>query len=250
MANQPWIWRRYETLLSTNQTAKELALCGQAGNTVVLSGEQRAGRGRLGRKWLSPAGAGIYLSQLLRPENLAPADAGGVVFVSALAMAQSLCACAPVKIKWPNDIVLNGKKLVGILVESGLSGGKIDWLIVGVGVNLTNDAFPPDLPYATSLLQETGLSPAADELVASYLNHFDRCFAQWRRLGLAPVLREIAPISATLGHTVKASSPAGEIEGFAQSFRNDGALLIKTATRETVPLIAGEVSVRGLYGYV
>ncbi len=234
----------FDTVDSTNAQAKALALSGH-GECAIWAGEQTAGRGRLSRAWASPPGAGLWQTQLLRPQNLPAEMAGGAVFVAALAMAEALSEFAEVGIKWPNDLVLNGKKLTGILAEAGFSGVRCDWLALGVGVNLLQPSFPEELPYATSLLIETGISLLPEALLKRYLGRFQPWYEIWREEGLAPILAAIAPRSATLGRRVLANGREGEAAGF----REDGALLLR-ADGEISALVAGDVSVRGLYGYI
>ena len=145
----------YPSVESTNAAAKKLALAGE-GECAVAAAEQTAGRGRLARSWQSPAGEGLWVSLLLRPRNIPAERAGGAVFVAALAMAEALCAYGPAKIKWPNDLVMGGKKICGMLAEAGFREGKCDWLVLGAGVNLLQTGFPEELPHATSLYLQTG----------------------------------------------------------------------------------------------
>ncbi|NLD59075.1 MAG: biotin--[acetyl-CoA-carboxylase] ligase [Clostridiales bacterium] len=229
---------------STNARAKALALQGHA-ECVVVAGRQTAGRGRLDRSWDSPAGEGLWTTQLLRPRALPAENAGGAVFVAGLAMAEALSDFAEVRVKWPNDLVLNGKKLSGMLAEAGFEGGVCSWLALGVGVNLLQASFPPELPSATSLFLETGARVTPMELLHRYLDRFAPWYKIWLRDGLSPVLEAIRPLSATLGRRVR----IGTREGEAVGFRGDGALLIREGDQVTA-LVAGDVSVRGLYGYV
>jgi BirA family biotin operon repressor/biotin-[acetyl-CoA-carboxylase] ligase len=234
----------FDAVDSTNARAKALALSGH-GECVIWAGEQRAGRGRMGRAWASPPGEGLWQTQLLRPEGLRAELAGGAVFVAALAMAEALDGFADVGIKWPNDLVLNGRKLSGMLAEAGLEGGACRWLALGVGVNLLQQEFPDDLPHATSLFVETGLRVAPEALLHLYLARFAPRYDQWRRAGLEPILDAIRPRSATLGRRVLANGREGE----AIDFREDGALLFRGADGDEA-LVAGDVSVRGLCGYL
>ncbi|NLF28529.1 MAG: biotin--[acetyl-CoA-carboxylase] ligase [Clostridiales bacterium] len=229
---------------STNARAKALAREGRP-ECVLVAGRQTSGRGRLDRSWDSPAGEGLWMTQLLRPRALPAEMAGGAVFVAALSMAEALSDFAGVRIKWPNDLALNGKKLSGMLAEAGFENGMCAWLALGVGVNLAQVSFPPELPYATSLLLETGKRVTPDELLEKYLKRFGPWYEIWLNDGLAPVLEAIRPLSATLGRRVL----VGTREGEAVGFREDGALMFREGDH-VVPLVAGDVSVRGLYGYV
>lgn len=250
MADGDWVWERHAVVDSTNLLARERAREGCRTRRVIVADRQTAGRGRLGRSWHSPAGSGAFFTQLMYPGSLPAEQAGGLTFVAALSMARALERYVPVRIKWPNDLITNGKKLVGILAEAGFDAGRTDWMLVGLGVNLTNGAFPKELPHATSILAEAGFAPARDDLISEYLQIFDGVYAQWLAEGLGPVLEEIAPISATLGREVRVESPQGAWAGRAVGFCKDGRLLVEDAAGARVPLAAGEVSVRGIYGYV
>ena len=234
----------FDAVDSTNAVAKRMALSG-AGERAVMAAEQTAGRGRLARRWASARGEGLWVSLLLRPQAIPAAQAGGAVFVSALAMAEALCAYGPAKIKWPNDLVMGGKKICGMLAEAGFREGKCDWLVLGAGVNLLQTGFPEELPHATSLYLQTGARVAPEELLPIFLDRFESWYATWQERGLIPILEGIRPRSATLGQGIRIDGR----EGKALDFREDGALIWQ-ADGKTETVLAGDVSVRGLYGYV
>ena len=167
------------------------------------------------------------------------------MFVAALAMAEALCAYGTAKIKWPNDLVMGGKKICGMLAEAGFREGKCDWLVLGAGVNLLQTGFPEELPHATSLFLETGARVPPEELLPVFLECFEPWYAVWQERGLAPILEGIRPRSATLGQGIRIDGR----EGKALDFREDGALIWQ-ADGKTETVLAGDVSVRGLYGYV
>ena len=167
------------------------------------------------------------------------------MFVAALAMAETLCAYGPAKIKWPNDLVMGSKKICGMLAEAGFREGKCDWLVLGAGVNLLQTGFPEELPHATSLFLETGARVAPEELLPIFLERFEPWYATWQERGLIPILEGIRPRSATLGQGIRIDGR----EGRALDFREDGALIWQVDGK-TETVLAGDVSVRGLYGYV
>lgn len=239
-----WQIFTFDEVDSTNAVAKRYALEGR-GECAVAAARQTAGRGRLARSWESPRGEGLWFSLLLRPENVPAAQAGGAVFVAALSMAEALSPFGPARIKWPNDLVMGGKKLCGMLAEAGFAQGMCDWIVLGIGVNLLQTAFPEALPHATSLLLQTGACLAPQELLPRFLSCFEPWYERWQREGLAPILEGIRPLSATLGQRVKIQGREGE----ALDFREDGALLWRVEGK-TEAVLAGDVSVRGLYGYV
>ena len=234
----------YPSVDSTNAVAKKLALAGE-GECAVTAAEQTAGRGRLARSWQSPAGEGLWVSLLLRPRDVPASQAGGAVFVAALAMAEALCAYGPAKIKWPNDLVMGGKKICGMLAEAGFREGMCDWIVLGAGVNLLQTGFPDELPHATSLYLQTGARVPPEELLPVFLERFEPWYAVWQERGLIPILEGIRPRSATLGQRIRIEGR----EGKALDFREDGALIWQ-ADGKTETVLAGDVSVRGLYGYV
>ena len=239
-----WQIFTFDEVDSTNAVAKRFALEGR-GECAVAAARQTAGRGRLLRNWESPRGEGLWFSLLLRPENMPAAQAGGAVFVSALAMAEALAPFGEALVKWPNDLVMGGKKLCGMLAEAGFANGLCGWIVLGIGVNLLQTSFPDALPHATSLLLQTGKRLAPEELLPCFLTYFEPWYARWQREGLSPILEGIRPLSATLGRRVRIEGR----EGKALDFREDGALLWRVEGK-TEAVLAGDVSVRGLYGYV
>ena len=192
-----------------------------------------------------PGGRGAVGVAFAAPENIPAQCAGGAVFVAALAMAEALSAYGTAKIKWPNDLVMGGKKICGMLAEAGFREGKCDWLVLGAGVNLLQTGFPEELPHATSLFLETGARVPPEELLPVFLERFEPWYAAWQKRGLAPILEGIHPRSATLGQGIRIDGR----EGKALDFREDGALIWQVDGK-TETVLAGDVSVRGLYGYV
>lgn len=221
-------------------------------NTVCLSDEQTNGRGRKDRLWLSRPGTGAWFSCLVKPQREIPAwKASGLVFVAALSVAKTLIKLtgADVMIKWPNDIVLNGRKLCGIMCEMRAKDMNLGYAVLGIGVNLLGTEFPPDLPYATSVQKETGLAISPMEFLNAFLKIYREDRALWKDKGLKAILDEIKPLSATLNQRVRAISDTETIEGTAKDFLDDGSLMIETEAGDKI-FIAGDVSVRGVMGYV
>lgn len=229
---------------STNAQAKRYALAGM-GECMVIAREQTAGRGRLSRGWASARDEGLWASLLLRPRQVRAQQAGGAVFVAALSLCEALAPFGKARIKWPNDVVMGGKKLCGMLAEAGFHGQMCDWIVLGFGVNLLQAEFDKALPHATSLLLQTGARLAPEKLAALFLERFEPWYERWQQDGLAPVLEGVRPLSATLGRRVRVDGREGE----ALDFREDGALLWRVDGK-TEALVAGDVSVRGLDGYV
>jgi len=237
---------RFDSLPSTNDLARDLAAQGAPEGTAVLAREQTRGRGRQGRVWSSPMGEGLYLSIILRPV-LAPAQATILTLAAAVAVAETLTLDyhTAVDIKWPNDIHAGGKKLCGILVESSIEKSKLDYVVLGIGVNLGQRDFPGELQaVATSLLIESGERVTPDEFAESLLGRLD----WWYRVAL----RESAEIIA---HWQKLSSYAegcavrvedGEraIEGITRGLTPTGALIVETASDQRSEIVAGEIRLR------
>ena len=241
----------YKTVDSTNLRLKEMAH-GAPDGTVVLAGAQTAGRGRLGRTWDSRPDGGAYFSVLVKDARVTEGNVSALVFVCALACARALrrLTSAPdIQIKWPNDIVLHGKKLAGILCESGFENGLPAWTVCGIGINLTQESFPPDIPWAASIRSETGCVLSARETAEAVLDEFDKAKETLFNAGCAALLEEIKPLSATLGRQVRAEASGARIEGRALDFAPDGSLIVRAGDGMHV-LRAGEVSVRGVMGYV
>ncbi|MBR3928715.1 MAG: biotin--[Clostridia bacterium] len=241
----------YSSCDSTNTRIKQSA-DESNDNTVCISDHQASGRGRKDRTWLSRTGAGAWFSCLVKPaRDISASLASGLVFVAALSAAKTLkiLTNADIKIKWPNDIVLNGKKLCGIMCEMRARGMNLDYAVLGIGVNLLGLNFPPDLPYASSVQKETGLSIQPIDFLHAFLEIYKEDRTLWEENGLDAILSQIKPLSATLGQRVKAISDNETFEGIAKDILKDGSLLIDSADGEKI-FIAGDVSVRGIMGYV
>lgn len=241
---------------STNTYAKQLAMAGAPDGTVVVSDCQTAGRGRMDRRFESPAGKGIYLTALLRPdlppERLVPVTAlAGVAVCQAV---EEVCGVRPL-LKWPNDPILHGKKLSGILTELSLEAetGRMQYLVVGIGLNVGQEAsdFPPELrEVATSLRQELGTAVSRPALAAAEIQALDRLYAALRTGDLAPYLETYRRDCVNLGRTVRLQGSAGEETATAVGIDEDFGLVVEDGAGNRKTVRSGEVSVRGLYGYV
>lgn len=244
--------RYRERLGSTNDEAKGLGSGGAALPGVVVSSEQTAGRGRRGRQWLSPKGEGLYISFVLSPA-IAPERAASLTHLAAYAVHGALLRLtgAKIGIKWPNDLVLDGKKVVGILTELSAEVGSLNYVVVGIGLNLKQRLFPEALrQQATSLLQEGIEPPEEIALVREIAKSFFEAVAVYEREQnlehVLPVLREA---SVTLGHRVRILRPEQTIETTALDLDEEGALVVEGPDGGTERIYFGEVSVRGLAGY-
>ena len=245
--------RCYKELDSTNLQAARLAEQGAEHGTLVLAEFHTQGKGRRGRNWFSPLGTSVYMSLLLKPE-LDPSKVSMLTLVQALAVSRGIedtCGIAP-QIKWPNDILVNEKKICGILTELRMEKNGINSVIIGTGINLNQTEFPSAIgDIASSLKKETGRTISREEVIGNIMIRFEYyygCFLKTENLSL---LRE--EYNARLingGRKVKVLDPKGEFRGEALGINELGELLIKREDGKIIPIYAGEVSVRGIYGYV
>ena len=244
-----------EEVDSTNLYAKQLAAEGAADGAVVVADRQTAGRGRLGRSFQSPGGRGIYLTALLRPD-LPPERLSPVTAMAGVAVCRAVerhCNVSP-GLKWPNDPVLGGKKLCGILTELSLEGetGRVQDLVLGIGINVSQrpEDFTPEIrEIATSLTQALGRPVSRPALAAEVIREVDRLYAALTAGELGPYLAEYRRRCVNLGRTVRLLGPGGGETAEALDIDGDFGLVVRTADGTVRTVRSGEVSVRGLYGY-
>jgi len=233
---------------STNSWAKELALLGAEEGTVAIAESQTAGRGRLDRGWVSPRG-GLYFSVVLKPE-LTPTLATKLVFVAGLAVAQALHEFYGLHVgtKWPNDVLVNGRKICGILTEMNTTGGSVNFVVLGIGINANFDkesALPQDLwEDATSLESELGKEVQLDALFRAVVERLECVYELFLKEGFVPVLREWKKHADFLGRRVKVISNSEELVGLALDVEDDGALAIKLEDGAVRRVLVGDVSLR------
>lgn len=243
----------FEETGSTNIDAKRLGEEGAPHGTVVVADKQNAGRGRRGRTWESPAGKDIYFTILLRPE-FPPDRVAGLTLVMALSVVQAIEEECGVEagIKWPNDVVVNGKKVCGILTELTIETDYIQHVVTGVGINVNLEAVPEEIKEtATSLLLESGRKTARAELLRKVLKKFEGNYESYAEsLDMQSMAADYNAHLENRDRQVRVLDPKGEWEGIARGINDSGELLVENATGETVEVYAGEVSIRGLYGYV
>jgi BirA family biotin operon repressor/biotin-[acetyl-CoA-carboxylase] ligase len=234
----------FETLDSTNDVAKELAARGAPEGTVVVAEAQTGGRGRLGREWDSPPGVGLYVSLVLRP-MLPPQELPQITLTTAVSVAWAVRRVAGVApgIKWPNDLLLNGGKLGGILTEMETESDRIRHVVVGLGLNVNNPEFPPELKAtATSLTLALGGSYSRVQLLQAWLEEFEALYDRFLNQGFPEILEEWKGLTVTLGRPVTVRQGPREISGEALDVAADGALLLKTAGGEIVRVTSGEIT--------
>lgn len=243
-----------EQVDSTNLYAKRFADNGFQEGTVIIADEQLKGKGRLGRTWVSPKGKGIWMTIMLKP-RINPAEAAKITLLTACAVSKAIegCGVSP-KIKWPNDIILNGKKLCGILTEMSVEQDEINYVIVGIGinVNLEQQDFPEDLQStATSIRIEKGSNVIRKELTAAIMNNFESYYKVFTKTGsIREFIEEYKDKSAVLGKDVTVTSSSLNLKGKALDITEEGQLLLELEDGSIKEIISGEVSVRGLKGYI
>lgn len=219
----------FDSLDSTNEEAKRLAKAGGGNGAVIWAKQQTDGKGRLGRNWVSSEG-NLFVSVLLQPEKPME-EFGQLSFVTAVAAIEALEALVPedasLQCKWPNDILLNGKKLGGILLESFQTGeGEKSWVVVGVGVNV--DSYPPRTQFPATCLKEAGVELVSAKIILSrFIHHFIERYNEWNTKNFTPIRKKWLSHAWGLDKRLCARLPHGDIEGVCQGIDADGSLLLK-----------------------
>lgn len=243
----------YEVIDSTNTQAMRLAESGASHGTLVVADRQDGGKGRRGRNWENPAGIAIAMSILLRPAELEPANAPMLTLVSAMAVTRAIEEVADIKtqIKWPNDIVADGKKVCGILTEMNMQTDYINHIVVGIGINVHNESFSGALvDRATSIYLISGKHISRAALVAKVCEYFESYYEIFLQTqDMSGLMEEYNRYLVNCGQKVRVLDPKREFEGTAQGITARGELLVDTG-EAVVTVESGEVSVRGIYGYV
>ena len=236
---------------STNLWIKRLAKEGAPEGTLALAEFQSAGRGRLGRSWEVPEGTSVMMSILLRPK-FEPQYAPTLTLVMGMAVAKAVKKLGfDVSIKWPNDVVVSHKKICGLLTEMGVRDGKIDYAVIGVGINVNIREFPEEMAdKATSLYLESGREFDRSQLPGLVMEAFEEYYEKFAATcDLRGLKEEYESILANYNQPVRvlAKEP---YEGVARGITDGGELLVEKTDGTIVAVSAGEVSVRGLYSYV
>ncbi len=250
----------YEETDSTNTQAKRLAEEKAPHGTLVCAERQTGGKGRRGRIWSSPSGEAVYMSLLLRPP-IHPAHTSMLTVVMGLAAVKAcneilknqLGDDAPrVQIKWPNDLVLGGRKLAGILTELNTEVDYINYVVVGIGINVNSPSFPEEISStAVSLAMAAGKTFSRGELAACCMKHFEACYDKFlEKESLEDLKEEYERCLVNIGRQVRVLDPGKEYTGTALGIDQEGELLVERENGEITTVYAGEVSVRGIYGYV
>jgi BirA family biotin operon repressor/biotin-[acetyl-CoA-carboxylase] ligase len=236
-----------DTTTSTNDVAAHLAELGAEEGTTVVADAQTAGRGRLGRTWFSPPGAGLYVSIILRPSGDFSTRSNPSAFLtlaSGVAIAEGVRASTglPAEIKWPNDVMIGRRKLAGILAEAAAQGDRLQHVIVGFGVNLQNTAFPLELAdRATSIEAETSRPADREQVFSQILAAFSARYRDLQAGRFDAILSAWRALSPSLpGSSVEWDTAAGVMRGRAEDIDEHGALMVRVGTR-LERLVAGEV---------
>ena len=249
----------YHETDSTNTRAKQAAEDGEKSGTLFITECQTGGRGRRGRTWESPAGSGIWMSLLLRPE-IKPFDASMLTIVAAMGMKDAIeeiigggagqggIHC---KIKWPNDIVLGDRKICGMLTEMSAETDWINYVVIGIGVNVNTTEFDDSIKdTASSILLQTGSSVKRSDVVVAFARHFSRYYEEFlKKCNLSGLADDYNKALINVGRDVKIVERDGSFVAKAVGIDETGSLIVEK-DGDTIRIVAGEVSVRGLYGYV
>ncbi|MDK6029414.1 biotin--[acetyl-CoA-carboxylase] ligase [Ignisphaera sp. 4213-co] len=224
---------------STQDVAFALALSGASEGVVVVAEELRLGRGRMGRRWVASRG-GLWMSIVLRPESFRNMQLLSLASAVAVAKAIRNLLSVDARVKWPNDVLVNDKKVAGILVE-GYAKTSYNFVVLGIGVNVNND-LPPDLQNtATTLKSVVGAEVSRKSLLLKILENIDEVYAKLKQGMASDILNEWRKYSSTLGRMVRVVTRDGVLEGFAEDIEDDGALRIRTREGEAIRVYEGDI---------
>lgn len=232
---------------STNTRAKFFASEGAPEGTLIVAEEQTKGRGRRGRTWFSPPGEGIYTSIIVRP-SLSPHEAPKLTLMASVAVAETLLSMTPlaVSIKWPNDIIVNGRKIAGILTEISTEMERIDYVVIGVGINVNTprEHLPPDLQdIATSVCMETGQSFPRITLLRAYLEWLEIYYTTFMTRGFEPVMRRWKSLSGIIGRRIRVDLIERVRTGEVMDVDKDGFLILREQDGTLERIISGDVTI-------
>lgn len=256
LMNTTWAGKKvvyYDETDSTNNQAKAYGEKGEAHGTLFVADMQAAGKGRRGRVWVSPAGSSIYMTILLHPDVL-PTKAPQLTLVMAMAVAEGIRKVTGLetKIKWPNDVIVNGRKVCGILTEMSTEIDYINYVVIGDGINVNQETFPEEIrDTATSLKIETGSPVRRSVLIAAIMECFEQFYEVFMTTeDLSGLQERYNAMLVNLGREVRVLEPGNEYEAHALGINRTGELIVRTPDGQEKEIYAGEVSVRGVYGYV
>lgn len=235
----------YDETDTTNERAKANNAAPEG--SVFIAEVQTHGKGSRGRGWTSPRGTGIWHSILLKPD-IPPSDVSQITLVAGLAVCRAVGLNA--KIKWPNDIVIGGKKICGILTEMSAEIDMVNYVVCGIGVNVNMESFDSEIQHrATSMYIESGVKYCRNDVIARLLNEFEDCYKKFLEGGLGAILDEYKRNCITVGREVSVIFNKETVCGTAVDVDEKGALVVETENGR-ISVMSGNVDVRGIYGYV
>lgn len=238
----------HHQLTSTNEEAKKMAAQGVQEGTVVVAEQQVGGKGRLGRKWFSQAGKDILFSVILYP-NLSPGEIPQICMLSAVAVARAIENTCSLRsgIKWPNDLLIDGKKICGILVEIGAEADRVRYVVLGIGINV-NSSFsdwPKEIREKTTSLKEAGGLPVARvKLFQEVLRQLERLYIKWQQDGFEPILKQWRTWCISQHCHAKVETIRGSYHGWIEGVSNSGALVLRMDDGSLRTFLSGDVSLR------
>ncbi|HQP10685.1 MAG TPA: biotin--[acetyl-CoA-carboxylase] ligase [Candidatus Omnitrophota bacterium] len=233
--------RYFDSVASTMDVAFQLGMDGAPEGAVVCAENQTKGKGRRGRSWVSPKSKGIYMSVILRPP-MVPADLTRVTLLSAVAVCEAVRKMyrLPVEIKWPNDLLIQKKKLAGILTELSAEMDRVRFVVIGIGINV-NAALSQLPPHSTSIRNETGQKVSRADLMQEILRSLEAWYLVLGQEGFIPVIERWKQLSSTLGRQVRLIDPSGDVEGEAVDLDEYGGLVIRSDTGLMVKRMSGDI---------
>ncbi|MDI3481889.1 MAG: BirA family transcriptional regulator [Tepidanaerobacteraceae bacterium] len=238
----------FSSIDSTNTQAKKLAQQGAPHGTLVIADEQTGGKGRMGRSWLSPAGEGIWVSVILKPRFM-PFDAPKLTILTAVAVVEAIRreTCIPAEIKWPNDILVEGKKVCGILTEMSAELDALNFVVIGIGINVNSDFFPEEIrDKAISLKMALGETVKRLDIMSCFLERLEYHYNASISQGFESVFEKWRKLCCNLGKPVEIVAGSKVITGIALNIDAQGALMIKKDNGEIEKVLSGDVSLRKL----
>ena len=254
--NTKWAGKKvlyFDETGSTNTEAKQAAEAGAPHGTLAVADYQNMGKGRRGRMWTSPRGVGVWMSLMIRPE-IHPSAASMLTLVAALAVSEGIGKTCGLEtqIKWPNDIVADGKKICGILTEMSTELECINYVVTGMGINANMEELPEEIKdVATSILLQTGKRVKRSQLIGAVMESYEKYYNVFMESGnMSGLLDVYNSHLANMQRSVRVLQPGSEYVGTALGINDAGELLVKTEDGAVHQVISGEVSVRGIYGYV
>ncbi len=239
-----------ETVDSTNNEAKRRAQEGAPHGSIFVAEEQTGGKGRLGRVWKSPPKTGLWFTLLLRPKA-SPEQVTNLTLFAGLAVSRAIRSLTglPAQIKWPNDVVIDGKKVCGILTEMAAEMESVEYVIPGIGVNVNTESFPEDIAWkATSLYLSTGKKWSRATVLQAILREMEELLSRQEEKGTGAVLTEYRENCVTIGKPVSTQRGNIRLSGIAEDITETGELVVRQSNGNQLIINSGEVSVQGIYG--